>query len=196
MRHEARKEQIVNATLDLVAEYGVEGATVSRIAGSVGVTVPTLYAHFADRKEILLATVDLVFERIQAIHQSSTNPNALERLREIAQFHTRLVSSKSNGFVTALFEFIAAPPSEGLREAVGAGHWAIVEDLARMVRVGQEQGSIIQEADPEQTAWLIVSRDWTEDVAQLIGTSDRWDEARSNQMLDLILDSIAAPAEA
>lgn len=63
-----------------------------------------------------------------------------------------------------------------------------------MVMVGQEQGSIIQEADPEQVAWLIVSRDWTEDVAQLIGTSDRWDEARSNQMLDLILDSIAAPA--
>ena len=95
--------------------------------------------------------------------------------------------------MSALFELIAAPPSEGLREAVGAGHLAIVEDLAAMVREGQQQGTIAKDADPEEVAWLIVSRDWAEDVSELIGTSDRWNEARSNQMLDLILDSIAEP---
>jgi AcrR family transcriptional regulator len=191
LSHEARREQIIDATLDLVAEYGVQGTTVARIAESVGVAVPTLYGHFADRREILLATVELVFARIRAIHDSSKHANSLERLREIAHFHTKLVASKDNGFVSALFELIAAPPTEGLREAVGAGHLAIVEDLAAMVREGQRQGTIAEDADPEEVAWLIVSRDWTEDVSQLIGTSERWTEVRSNQMLDLILDSIA-----
>lgn len=193
LSHEARREQIIRATLDLIAEHGVPGTTVARIADRVGVAVPTLYGHFADRREILLATVDLVFARIRAIHNSSKHVDALERLREIAQFHTKLVASKENGFVSALFELIAAPPTEGLREAVGAGHLAIVEDLAAMVREGQQQGSIVEDADPEEVAWLIVSRDWTEDVSELIGTGDHWTEPRSNQMLDLILDSIAAP---
>jgi AcrR family transcriptional regulator len=192
LRHDERREQITEVTLDLVAEYGVRGATVARIAERVGVTVPTLYAHFTDRREILLSTVDLVFKRIHAIHESSSNANALERLREIAHHHTKLVASRDNGFVAALFELIAAPPSEGLREAVGAGHLAIVQDLARMVREGQSQGTIIADADAEEIAWLIVSRDWTEDVSELIGTSDHWTEERSNQMLDLVLSSIAA----
>jgi AcrR family transcriptional regulator len=188
---EVRKQQIVNATLDLVAEYGVKGATLSRIAAKVGVTTPALYAHFANKREILLATLGLVFERIRAIHRSSLQANALERLREIGQYHTRSVNSKSNDFVAALFEFIAAPPSEGLREALGASHLELVDDFAAIVREGQRQGSIIKEADPEQIAWLIVSRHWTEDVAQLTGASNRWDEARSNRMLDFILSSVA-----
>jgi hypothetical protein len=61
-----------------------------------------------------------------------------------------------------------------------------------MVREGQSQGTIIADADAEEIAWLIVSRDWTEDVSELIGTSDHWTEERSNQMLDLVLSSIAA----
>jgi AcrR family transcriptional regulator len=194
LSHDARREQITEVTLDLIAEYGVQGATVARIAEGAGVTVPTLYTHFTDRRDILLATVDLVFERIRAIHESSSHTNALERLREIAHYHTRLVASKDNGFVSALFELIAAPPSEGLREAVGAGHLAIVQDLARMVREGQSQGTIVADADPEEVAWLIVSRDWTEDVSELIGTSDHWTAERSNQMLDLVLGSITAVA--
>jgi len=184
--------QITEATLDLVAEGGVRGATVSRIAAKVGVSMPALYAHFPSKRDILLATLDLVFERIRDIHRSSPQTNALERLREIGRAHTRLVNSPTNDFVAALFEFIAAPPSEGLREALGASHLELVNDFAAIVREGQQQGTIVAQADPEQIAWLIVSRHWTEDVAQLTGTSDRWDEARSNQMLDFILASIAS----
>jgi AcrR family transcriptional regulator len=191
---EVRKGQIVNATLELVAEYGVEGATLARMAERVGVTVPAIYAHFASKREVLLATLDLVFERIRAIHQSSTQANALDRLREIGRHHTTLIASKSDSLIAALFEFTGAPPSEGLREALGARHLELVHDYADIVKEGQRQGSIIGEADPEQVAWLMVSRHWTEDVAQLIGASDRWNEARSMQMLDFILRSIATPA--
>ena len=182
--------------MELVAEYGVKGTTLTRIAGSVGITTPAIYVHFANRREMLLATLDLVFEEIRTIHRMSTQSNALERLREIAHYHARLIAPKSVVVVSALFEFIAASPSEGLREAFGANHLVLVEDLAEIVRQGQMQGTIMKEADPEQIAWLIASRNWTEDVAQLIGTSDRWNEARSNQMLDLILDSIAVAGDA
>jgi AcrR family transcriptional regulator len=190
---QVRREQIANATLDLVAEYGVEGATVARIAERVGVTVPAIYAHFESKREVLLATVDLVFERIRAIHRSSAHVNALDRLREIGQHHTTLVASKSDSLVAALFEFIGAPPSEGLRDVLGARHLELVQDYAAIVREGQSQGTIVGEADPEQVAWLMVSRHWTEDVAQLMGAGERWDQARSLRMLDLILDSIATP---
>ncbi len=58
------------------------------------------------------------------------------------------------------------------------------------MRQGQREGSIREEADPLQTAWMLVSRAWTEDITHLMGLSGEWDEERSNRMLDLILDEI------
>ncbi len=53
-----------------------------------------------------------------AVHRASSQENALERLREISIYHTKLVASAPGGFVVPLFEFIAASPEEGLREAL------------------------------------------------------------------------------
>jgi len=41
-------------------------------------------------------------------------------------------------------------------------------------------------------AWMIVSRAWTEDITHLLGVGKEWNEERSDRMLELILDSIAA----
>ena len=140
------------------------------------------HAHFPNRRQLLLAALNVLFERIRANHRDFTSENALERLREVGLRHTRLVSAGRDGFVSSYFEFIAAPPREGLREALAAGN-----------------GVIIEEVDPYQVAWLMTSRAWTEDVAQLMEVSDQWDqwtEGRSNEMLQMILDLIAAPGPA
>lgn len=191
-----RRAQIVEAALVLVAKHGVRGTTLSKIADEVGVTHPALYAHFANRREILLAALDVLFERILAVHRASDETNALERLREISIYHTKLVGSAPDGFVFPLFEFVAASPEEGLREELGVRQRALAKDLAGIVREGQEQGTIDPEADPEQVGWLITSRHWTEDVAVLMGVDDDWDDTRSTALLDLIIGSIAvAPTE-
>ena len=69
----------------------------------------------------------------------------------------------------------------------------LVEDLAEIAKRGQQEGTIIREKDPEQIAWMIVSRAWTEDIAALMGLSARWTEVRSRRMLDLILGSVTVP---
>ena len=189
---EARRRQIINVTLDSVAEYGVRGTTLSRIAAGVGVTTPALYAHFSNRKEILLAALEVLFEHRTEFHRQPSKGSALERLQEIARAHTQLVESPDDRSMSALFEFIAAPQEEGLRETVGAMHLVLIEDIADIVREGQREGTIRQDADPDQTAWMIVSRAWAEDITQLMGVTEAWNEKRSKVMLDLILGSIAA----
>lgn len=194
LRRKDRRDQIIDVTLQLVSEYGVRGATLNRVAAGVGVTTPALYAHFANRRELLLEVMDTVFERVRGLHRSATNPNALERLREIGLNHTRLVLA-GDGFALALFEFIAAPPDEELREVLGTKELMLVEDLAEIVREGQQQGTIRHEVDPYQIAWILVSRAWTEDIAFLMGIADQWNTGRSRWMLDHILDLIAVADE-
>jgi hypothetical protein len=77
-----------------------------------------------------MAALDVLFEKIRAVHYSSANPNAFERIREIGIQHSRLLGSQEDGFVFPLFEFMAAPPEEG-----------------------QAQGTIAAKVDPYQVAW-------------------------------------------
>jgi AcrR family transcriptional regulator len=186
-----RRQQIIDATLDLIAKSGVTGTTLSRIASKVGVTTPALYAHFACRREILLASLEILVQRRTALHKLAVHGNAIERLRDIGLRHSELVASDNDTSVIALFEFIAASPNEDLRETLGDRHLLIVDDIAQVVREGQAEGTILPEADPDQVAWMIVSRAWTEDITHLMGVTHRWNQERSNRMLDLILDSVA-----
>ncbi len=191
-----RKQQIIDATLELVATSGVGGTSLSRIASAVGVTTPALYAHFSGRKDILLASLEVLVQRRTALHRLAAQGNALERLREIGHRHSDLIASDNDTSVIALFEFIAASPNEGLRETLGERHLLLVDDIAEVVRQGQAEGTVRPEADAEQVAWMIVSRAWTEDIAHLMGVTDRWNRERSNEMLDLILESIATEPSA
>lgn len=191
LRTEDRRRQIVEVALELVSEHGVNGTTLNRIAEKAGITTAALYGHFSNRREILLLAMDAVFEEVRDLHRSAQNPDALERLREIGIGHTRMVSSGGR-FARALFEFIAAPPDEGLREALGAKELVLVEDLAEIVREGQAQGTIRRRADPYYVAWTLVSRSWTEDVSYLMGVSDHWMGPRSERMLNEILQGIRA----
>ena len=93
----------------------------------MGITHPALYTHFANRREIFLAALDVLFERIMAVHRASSQENALERLREISIYHSKLVASAPAGFVSPLFEFIAASPEEGLRDALRTRQRALAD---------------------------------------------------------------------
>ena len=186
-----RKEQIISVALDSIAENGVRGTSLSKIAAGIGLTTPALYAHFPNRRELLLAALDTLFEERTLPHRYPAENTALEHLRGIAQRHRLLMSPENDSSMLALFEFIAAPPEEGLRETLGQKHLILVNELAGIVREGQAEGSIRDDADPLQTAWMIVSRAWTEDITHLMGLNEEWNEDRSHRMLDLILDSIA-----
>jgi AcrR family transcriptional regulator len=192
---EVRKNQIVEVVLRLVAKYGVQGTTLHRIAKGVGVTHPALYSHFSNRREILLAALDVLFERILEVHRASSHENALERLRAISMYHTELVASAPHGFVFPLIEFLAASPEEGLRDELAVRQAGLARDFADIVREGQRLGTIKPDVDADQVAWLITSRHWAEDVALLMGMTDDRDRARSIGLLDLIIGSIAMPVE-
>lgn len=193
LRRGERREEIINVTLDSIAENGVRGTTLSRIAAGVGLTTPALYAHFENRRDILLAALDALFEERTLPHRYPAESNALDHLRGIAHRHRLVVAPEKDRSMFALFEFIAAPPEEGLRQTLGEWHLRLVNELADIVRQGQREGSIREDADPVQTAWMIVSRAWTEDITHLMGLNGEWNEERSDRMLDFIIDSVAVP---
>ncbi|MEU4422167.1 TetR/AcrR family transcriptional regulator [Actinoplanes sp. NPDC024001] len=49
---------ILAVSLDQIVRHGYDATSVRKIAGEVGVTVPALYYHFANKQAILMALLD------------------------------------------------------------------------------------------------------------------------------------------
>jgi TetR/AcrR family transcriptional regulator, tetracycline repressor protein len=65
------RDDVVDAAVDLLAEVGLEGLSLRRLARELGVSAPTLYWHVADKRSLL----DHVAERLLA-HQWQVTPLA------------------------------------------------------------------------------------------------------------------------
>lgn len=57
------RERILAAAIGLVDATGVEGASIRDVCAAAGVTPPTVYHHFGDKKGLLDAVVAAGFER-------------------------------------------------------------------------------------------------------------------------------------
>ncbi len=189
MTAEARKQQIVEVALDLIGKYGLQGVTMSRIAAGVGITQASLYTHFQNRQAILLAALDVIYEKIYASRDIPTNENSLERLRAICDHHVELWADQGERHhAHLLLEFIAGAPGEGLREALAEKHLGTVEQFAQIVEDGKTEGNIPEYVDADQVAWLITGFAFAGDVCHLMGFKSFLEPKISNYWLDSMFE--------
>ena len=82
--HDARRREIVEATVRVVARVGLEGATMRAVAAEGGFANGAIKPYFASKAELLGATYqhvyDLTNDRVEAAADSGATPReALER---------------------------------------------------------------------------------------------------------------------
>jgi AcrR family transcriptional regulator len=197
MTAEARKRQIVEVTLDLIAKQGLQGTTMSRIAAGAGIKQASLYTHFSSRRAILLAALDAVYDRVYESRETSSDENSLERLRQMCDHHLELWRTKGDQHhAHQLLEFVAGARSEGMGEALAAKHREAIEQFAQVVREGQKQGRISESVDPEQVAWLINGWAFAGDMAHLFGFKQFLEPNIAVHWLDVIFASFDDTTEA
>ena len=192
---EERRAEIAAAALKIVGEYGVQGTTMARIADAVGISGPALYKHFTGRTEILEAAMDMLLVRVVSWLDSSRNPNALERLRELGTRHALTIAADYEGVVAPLFEFAAAGPRSQLTGQLAQRQRAALQRFVAIIEEGQTQGTIRRDIDVQVMAWSLMGLTWIENLATLEGMEEFVADGVSKRMLDRILAEIAAPDE-
>lgn len=193
-----RRLQVAAVTLEIIAHEGVRAATLVRIAEAAGIATPSLYNHFSGRQEILEAASDLLLERVLAWLDSSSNPNMLERLRELAgSIHETAIGPDHEWVVTPLFELAAAARGEGLTERMGRNQLVVLQRFIDIVEEGKRQGTIREDADACVVGWSLMGLGWTKDLALLQGLDQFITGGTADQILANVLERIAAtPASA
>ncbi len=153
-----RREEIVQAVLDLAAEHGVKRVTTQAIAERVGIAQPTVFRHFKTRDAILRAALEWIGKGLMTVLTpvlAGSGP-ADERLRQLLTRQLQFISHRK-GLPRLLFSERLHLEDPELKAVVRRIMDAYTDRVATLLREGIEQGRFRSELDPEETAQLIVS---------------------------------------
>jgi AcrR family transcriptional regulator len=153
----ARREQIADAALNLIANEGVRRLSIAAVARRVGLVPSGIYRHFKNKGEVLDAALDLLKKKmlsgVEAAKEDTTDP--LDRLRCLLQRHVRIIR-EGPAFPRIVFSdevFSGHPERKARVRRIVVGYLAEVEQL---VRDGQQQGVIRTELPPKTIAVMFL----------------------------------------
>lgn len=80
----ARRDNILQATLDVVAEYGTAGTTMRRVAERADVPLGSMTYYFQDKQQLLVESFTLLAERFSAAFREQLSAAATrEQARDV-----------------------------------------------------------------------------------------------------------------
>ncbi len=154
---EARKNEIIAITRDIIFNEGFSNFTIRSVASRVGISEPAIYRHFANKEELMLGLLDSMFlpwrESLEVLAQeNSPAPGKLLKLVKLHLHH--LVDRQLN---PVLFFSEAIRPENGrLLEKLNSNLQYLHRTALSILKQGVEQGSFRAEIDVEATAACVI----------------------------------------
>ena len=150
------KESLVNAAIRLFAESGIHWVSFQQIAKQVGVSQPSLYRHFRDKDDLILACAIKAASDGRILIDSHVNQlaSANTQLKEYIDGNFLWVETKRNDAVMILAIYYFANNSIPMRNTFHAINGVSLERLAVRIAAGQREG-IWAKSDPAKSARAI-----------------------------------------
>jgi len=149
-RSDDRREQILAEALRLFLDQGLHHVTTRDIARAVGISQPSLYAHFKSREEIAFELSERAFAELgERMVQASAAPGtAAERLRRMGLEYVRFGLEQSAAYRVA-FMLETAKGDEHPIHGPGRRCFAVLHELFIEVRKSDDAAAALQ----AQSTW-------------------------------------------
>jgi AcrR family transcriptional regulator len=189
-----RRLEIIDATLDLLGRYGIEGTTVTRIAQAVGITPGALYRHFEGREALIDEANKVASERSTSWADASSEPDMLRRLEELGRAHYGWAMENLATVVRPFFlELASAGPDGAGRMSMPMNK--LFQIFTVLAEEGKRQGTIGLDVPSQDVAWALLMFAWTEDIAHLVGAEDAIAEGAMLRNLQRMLQSFRSAGD-
>lgn len=145
-----RREQITEATLHLLGKKGMRRIKIADIASHIGVVPSAIYRHFRSKDALLSAVLEAIrsrlFHNVESVRQQSDS--ATERLHGLLMRHAALISEE-RGISCLIFSDELWGQNKERRLRLFRIISGYLDEVAALVREGQEQGELRPDLQPE-----------------------------------------------
>ncbi len=184
-----RREQLLDAALEVITERGYSGVSIEAVARRAGVTRPVVYDHFTNLSQLLNALVEREenyaieqLERVVPGDPGEIPPDVL-LTRGVRTFLDAVASRP------ATWRIILLPPDGTpamVRQHVESNRARTLEKIEQMVRWGLDGHNFPADLDVELTARAI--RDLGEESGRMLLTDPtRYPPARYERFVQMVM---------
>jgi len=117
-----RREQILDEAQRLFLDHGLEAVTTRQIAQAVGISQPSLYAHFANRDAIAVELCIRAFQQLaQRLGEVDASLTGANRVRELCRAYIAFGLEQPAAYRVAFHADIAVDDESGMHRGLEAG---------------------------------------------------------------------------
>lgn len=154
---EARKAEIIEATLRLADDLGPERLTTEAVAGAVGLSQPAIFRHFPKKQDLWEAVAARIGAAMEARWAKAQGAGAapLDQVRGLVAAQLQLIQG-TPAIPAILFSRELHTKNKGLRVAFFALMSRFHRVLADLMSQASEAGELRDEVNPDDLAYLVI----------------------------------------
>jgi len=189
-RQQRTRAEILHAVGEIIADRGLDGLTMRKLAERAGVAVATLYNQFDDRDGVLVAFVANGLDELEVELDTQPAADPIDATRVLFSALHETIDDRSHVWRPVLATLRSVPNSPrmgGVGERIVA---AIAADLAK----AQAAEMFVVACDTDRLAWHVFVS-WMRGLERWAQGTIDWDLHRSNSQTSLELALAAVLVE-
>jgi AcrR family transcriptional regulator len=136
---EVRREEILDAALEVFADRGLHGASTDEIARRAGISQPYIFRLFGTKKELYVAGVSRCFRQtLELMQRAAEGKRGEEALKAIGKAYEELLQSDRT-YLRAQMQAYAACEDPEICAAVRGGFGDLVTYVERVSGASSEE---------------------------------------------------------
>jgi len=153
-----KKEEIIEATLKLYSNKGYYLTNIKEIAREVGISAPTFYHYFQDKRELFVEAIEYVIQNFKRETEAALEKEKDHAQRTVIMFRIFYAQYSKIGEILNQLRAGVAIGDQWARERLSKVYQEMTENVAKEVREGIKRG-LIRDVDPELLGFFNVFLD-------------------------------------
>ena len=152
-----RQREIMDVSLELIAEKGIQGLTIKNLAKKIGFSESAIYRHFENKIQILFAILDFFKENTESLFKSELN-NTGDSVTKINHLLKRqfTILSASPPLVALIFSEELFRNEEVLAAKVSEIMNSTFDILTNIIKTGQEKDEIRSDIEASHLSVMVM----------------------------------------
>jgi len=151
-----RQKQIIDVSVEIIAEMGIQQLTIKNISNRLGISEPAIYRHFENKMDILLA----ILANFKKAAGDSMHPlqdvkgSAVQKMKMLFESHFETFTA-SPALAAVIFSEEIFQNDKRLSEGVFEIMNMHMKKMSDLVREGQQSGEIRKDIPDRQLSLII-----------------------------------------
>ena len=152
-----RQNEIVDVSLQLIADKGIQGFTIKNLAKKIGFTESAVYRHFESKIEILTAILDMFKNKSTQFltQESNANVSAIAKIENLFLTHFKVFTATPS-LVAVIFSEELFRNETLLSTKVNSIMTNFSQSLTSIIEFGQKNGEIRGDINAQHLATMLM----------------------------------------